>query len=114
MQELTREEFQSLSSFGYMLLRMGKNDEAEKTYKALLSLTSNAKDKHWLCKNLAFIYLRKKEYALALDFLRRAIGDGAVKSENAFLYLLRAEALWHMSRFAEAENSLKQYYNLVS
>ncbi len=114
MEAISSQEFQGLSAFGYMLLRMGRSDDASKTFLALLKLTENAKQKNWLYKNLAVAYMRKKEYKIALDYIRKAIGDRMLKSDEAFLYLLRAESLWQTSRHAEAENSIKQYYNLVS
>ncbi len=107
-------DYQSLSSLGYMLMRMGRNDDAQKTFSALLKLAIDEKQKNWLYKNLAVVYIRKEEYKLALEALRNAIGDGVYKKQDAYLYLLKAEALWQSSRFNEAEASIKQYYNLIA
>ncbi len=114
METISTEEFQSISSLGYMFLRMGRNDEAEKSFLALLVLADTMKQKIWLYKNLALVYTRKKEYKTALEYIRNAISERTLKSDEAYFYLLRAECLWQSSRHEESKAAIKQYYNLIA
>ncbi len=114
MENLTLQEYYSISSLGYMFMRMGRNDQAEKTFLALLESVSIAKHKLWLYKNLSLIYIRKKDYKSSLEYINRAIEESEMKSEDAFLYILKAETYWQTSRFTEAETLVKQYFNFIS
>ncbi len=114
MSEISQQEYYSMSSLGYMFMRMGRNEQAEKTFLALLKLVERQKHRNWLYKNLALIYIRKREYRDALEFINKAMQESEIKSEDAFLYILKAESYWQTSRFSEAEASIKQYFNFIS
>ncbi len=114
MAEMTLQEYYSLSSLGYMYMRMGRNSDAEKTFLALLKLVDLQKHKIWLYKNLSLIYIRKKDYKEALLYINKAMEESEMKSSDAFLYILKAESYWQTSRFSEAEALIKQYFNFIS
>ncbi len=107
-------EFQTLISLAFLFLNTGDIEKAQKIYLALLKMTSEKKHTMQVYKSLAFVCLRKKDYTACLDYLREALDNEVIKSKDAVLYLLKAEALWHLERKQEADNALQQYYSYIS
>lgn len=89
-----------------MFMRMGQYQQAHTVFKALEALYPNDA---WVQRNLAAIALARSDATSALEHLRRAVGDGNLPSRDAVLYLLRAQALWHLGRESEARNAVDTY-----
>ncbi len=107
-------EYQALCALAFLYLRMGHNDKAKLIFLGLLELVKNPSEFQWEYKNLAIIALHEKEYAKCLEYLREAIKEDSIKSSDAALYLVKAEALWHSSRENESKVALQQYYNMTA
>lgn len=108
---LTGNQMRSLQAYGYLLLRMGLFERAQRLFRALGALDP---DDRWVLRNLAYTSLLTGNPQAALDYLRRAIGQAPLPSDDAVLHLLKAQALWRLERKDEAQNSVNTYLAMTS
>lgn len=103
---LSNNQLRSLQAYGYLLLRMGLYERAQRLFHALSAIDP---EDRWALRNLAYTSLVTGNAQAALDYLRRAIGQGPLPSDDAVLHLLKAQALWRLERKDEAQNSVDTY-----
>lgn len=105
---LDKRQKTSLHVLGYLFLRMGLWDKAERTFTALVALSKDSPCSLSYAA-LAAIALEKKDGKKAVQFLHIAMQDLAISSRNAGFHLMRAKALWLEERHDEAKLALNEY-----
>lgn len=107
---LTRDQRQTLNVLGYLFLRMGQFDRAERIFSALAALDP---DDLWAQRNLAAIAVHDGNGASALRHLQAVMGGQSLSSRDAALHLLRAKALWLEGRKDEARRAVDEFMHLA-
>lgn len=107
---LTSEQRQTLYILGYLYIRMGLNDPAERLFKTILSLFPEDK---WSHRNLAVIAMRKGDSISCLTHIYKAISGERSIAKHTPLLLLQAQALWHLGRHSEARFSIQNYIKII-
>jgi predicted Zn-dependent protease len=95
----SEEELAAVAEVGYALFRQGQHDLARTVFEGLAALTG----REYPLRALAAIAVANRRYADALPLL-----DAAIDRSRAALAgrLLRAEALVHLGRYADAQVDL--------
>ena len=106
---LSAEQRKTLNVLGYMFLRMGHFDRAQRIFAAMLALDPGDR---WASRNLAAIAVQKGDGASALRHLQTALGNEPLSSRDAALHLLRAKALWLEGRKDEAHRAVDEFMHL--
>ncbi len=103
---LTQNQRRALLMLGYLYLRMGLDNRAEKLFAALTALDEAD---GWARRGLAAACLALGEGEAALEHVDRAMGSAPLSSRDAPLHLLRARALWLVGRTDEARNAVNAW-----
>lgn len=106
---LTSEQRHTLYVLGYLYIRMGLNDSAERLFKSILTLFPGDK---WSHRSLAVIAMRKGDSIACLSNIYRSIEGERSIAKHAPLLLLQAQALWNLGRRKEARASIENYIQL--
>ncbi len=114
MDQLDKNQKTTLEVLAYLFLRMNLWDKAERTYLTLLELTKNEKPNYNSLIALSSIYIEKKEYNKALQYINEALQFIPISSKNASAYLLKAKALWLENRYEEAKQAVEEFTYLIS
>lgn len=103
---LTEDQRTCLRVLGYLFLRMGLYERAQRLFTAMIVLDPNDR---WAHRNLAVTALALGDHKMALEHIRLAIGDGVLSTADSALYLLKAQALWRSGRQDEAKRAIDAY-----
>lgn len=106
---LTSEQRQTLYILGYLYIRMGLNDSAERLFKTILSLFPEDK---WSHRSLAVIAMRKGDSISCLTHIYKAVTGEQSIVKHAPLLLLQAQALWKLGRYSESKTSIQNYIRI--
>lgn len=103
---LTQEQRNTLYILGYLYIRMGLNNSAERLFTMILTLYPGDK---WAHRSLAVIAMRNGDSVACLTHIYRSIEGERNIQKHAPLLLLQAQALWHLGRRSEARASIENY-----
>jgi predicted Zn-dependent protease len=100
------QEITTLRILGHMYWQLGYLPKAERLFKALLSLLPGDRETR---AQLAAIFLEGERWPEALNHVEDLLGEQVPATEDGFLWLLKAKALWQLERQAEARAALDEY-----
>ena len=107
---LNHEQRNTLYVLGYLYIRMGLIDSAERLFTMLLALFPNDK---WVHRNLAVIAMKKKDGTACLTHIYKSIEGEKNIIKHAPMLLLQAQALWQLGRKKESRVSIENYIQII-
>lgn len=110
---LTAEQHRALHVLGYLFYRMGRYPSAERLFRVLVAAAPDGTGDKKALATLAAIALATGDAAAALRHVSAALEGGSPSSHQAFLFLLRGQALWLQGRQDEARSAMAQYIYLT-
>jgi predicted Zn-dependent protease len=93
-------QWTALSVLGFLYLRLGHWDRAERLFKALAALRPGDVQ---TAASLAAAALGRGDWAAALERVEKILAGRAPAASDTYLHLMKAQALWRLGRTGEAE-----------
>jgi predicted Zn-dependent protease len=95
-----------LAILGYFYLQHGEPGRAMVLLRALDAVSPDDPE---VLKSLSYAHLATGQHGRALDATERYMAAGGASGDAAPIQLLRARALWHLGRGAEARDVLLRF-----
>lgn len=104
--QLDEGQWTALSVLGFLYLRIGHWDRAERLFKALCAVRPTDLQ---AAASLAAAALGRGDWALALERVEKSLAGRAPSAADNHLRLMKAQALWHLGRTGEAGDEAARY-----